>query len=97
MCRRTIAPAKLPACAAGERCCAGVTAVRDCGASREEAAKSSNLVVLLLWAADYQRALPVCKAEAREAERVGRLNRAARAWACGAFCEAALGDIADAP
>ncbi|MGH9042344.1 MAG: hypothetical protein ACRDZ3_19165 [Acidimicrobiia bacterium] len=62
---------------------------------RADAAKSSNLVVLCLWAAEYQRAVPVFEAEAREAEAAGRLVRAARTGAYASFSYLALGRISE--
>ena len=47
--------------------------------TREEAAKSSNLVVLCVWGGQYTAERCRCiEAEAREAEALGRLARAAR-------------------
>jgi class 3 adenylate cyclase/tetratricopeptide (TPR) repeat protein len=64
--------------------------------SREEALTSSNLIVLSLWAGEYVRCLPRLKAAAEEAESLGRLPRAARAWSAAATSHAALGRLAEA-
>jgi class 3 adenylate cyclase/tetratricopeptide (TPR) repeat protein len=61
--------------------------------SREEALDSSNLIVLNFWAGEYAHCLPRLEAEAEESESLGRLARAARAWANAAYCDVALGDI----
>jgi len=61
--------------------------------SRSEAAECSNLIVLALWGGQYARALPGLEAEAREAEGLGRLARAARAWANVALYEVILGHL----
>jgi len=64
--------------------------------SREEAFESENLFVLTYWAGEYARCKPLFRSEAEQAERAGRLVRAARAW-CGATgCGAALGKVAEA-
>jgi class 3 adenylate cyclase/tetratricopeptide (TPR) repeat protein len=64
--------------------------------SRAEALESSNLVVLMLWAGEYSRCLPLFEAEAIEAESLGRVARAARAWGGVAACHAALGNLPEA-
>ena len=61
--------------------------------SREGVLESSNLVVLIYWGGEAERALPRFEDEAGEAEALGRLARAARAWAGAAGCHAALGNI----
>jgi class 3 adenylate cyclase/tetratricopeptide (TPR) repeat protein len=61
--------------------------------SREEALGSSNLIVLNFWAGEYAYCLPRLEAEAEESESLGRLARAARAWANAAYCDVALGQI----
>ncbi|HEV8625894.1 MAG TPA: AAA family ATPase, partial [Acidimicrobiia bacterium] len=63
--------------------------------TRQEAANSSNLVVLGSWAGEYERALPALTAEASEAEALGRLARAARAFGQKALFEIALGHLVD--
>lgn len=64
--------------------------------SREEAAASSNLIVVGLWAGEWARTVPGLEAEAAEAESLGRLSRAARAWGSLAGVQTALGRLADA-
>jgi tetratricopeptide (TPR) repeat protein len=64
--------------------------------SRKEAAASTNLFVLSLWAGEHERSLPLFEAEAAEAEALGRLARAARAWAGASLCQSALGHLDDA-
>jgi tetratricopeptide (TPR) repeat protein len=64
--------------------------------TRQEAAGSANLIVLSLWAGKYTQALPLIEAEAREAEALGRLARAARAWANVSLYQAVLGQLAEA-
>jgi tetratricopeptide (TPR) repeat protein len=64
--------------------------------SRDEALQCSNLVVLTAWAGEYARCIPLFEAEALEAESLGRLLRAARAWGSLAYCAAALGDVDEA-
>jgi class 3 adenylate cyclase/tetratricopeptide (TPR) repeat protein len=61
--------------------------------SREEALGSSNLIVLNFWAGEYADCLPRLEAEAEDSESLGRLARAARAWANAAYCDVALGRI----
>jgi tetratricopeptide (TPR) repeat protein len=64
--------------------------------SREDAGKTSNLVILSLWAGEYAATLPLFEAEGREAEALGRLARGARAWAGVACCHGALGQLDEA-
>ena len=64
--------------------------------SREEATASSNLIVQGVWAGEWDRCAPGLEAEALEAESLGRLSRAARAWASLAGAHIALGRLADA-
>jgi class 3 adenylate cyclase/tetratricopeptide (TPR) repeat protein len=64
--------------------------------SRAEALESSNLVVLVYWAGEYSRCLPLFEAEAHEAESLGRVARAARCWANVTACRAALGRLDEA-
>jgi predicted ATPase/class 3 adenylate cyclase len=64
--------------------------------SRQELLDSSNLVVLGSWAGEYARALPLMVAEANDAEALGRLARAARAFGQAALFEISLGRLADA-
>ena len=64
--------------------------------SRQELADSSNLVVLGTWAGEYERALPALTAEANDAEALGRLARAARAFGQKALFEISLGRLPDA-
>jgi tetratricopeptide (TPR) repeat protein len=52
--------------------------------------------VLAYWAGDFARALPLYEAESVEAERLGRLARAARGWSYIAALRVALGDITGA-
>ena len=61
--------------------------------SRDEALESSNLSVLTGWAGEYAAGNPLLEAEALEAESLGRLVGAARAWATVAYCAAVLGDL----
>jgi predicted ATPase/serine/threonine protein kinase/class 3 adenylate cyclase len=63
--------------------------------SREEAAECSNLILLGSWAGEYARVLPALEAEAREAEGLGRLARAARALAAISQYQIALGDLVE--
>jgi hypothetical protein len=63
--------------------------------SRREAAESSNLIVLGWWGGEYARSLSAIEAEAREAEALGRLARAARAWSGAAQYHIALGHLAE--
>jgi tetratricopeptide (TPR) repeat protein len=62
--------------------------------SREEALESSNLTVLLICAGEMAYCLPRLEAEAKAAEAIGRLARAARAWGNAGVCEVALGRLA---
>jgi tetratricopeptide (TPR) repeat protein len=64
--------------------------------TRREAMGSANLVVCGVWGGEYARAIPLLEAEAREAESLGRLARAARAWANMSFYSATLGQLAEA-
>jgi tetratricopeptide (TPR) repeat protein len=64
--------------------------------SRDEALQCSNILVLAAWAGEYARCIPLLEAEAVEAESLGRLHRAARAWGMLAYCAAALGDLDEA-
>jgi class 3 adenylate cyclase/tetratricopeptide (TPR) repeat protein len=64
--------------------------------SRDEALDSDNLVVQIYWLGEYVAALPRFEAEAEDAERLGRLARAVRAWSGAASCHAALGRLGDA-
>jgi class 3 adenylate cyclase len=65
--------------------------------SRAEALDSSNLIVMVMWAGDYRRALLAFEAEVvATAEAQGRVARAARGWATRAACLTALGAIAEA-
>ena len=64
--------------------------------SRQDLLDSSNLVVLGSWAGEYERALPAMAAEASEAEGLGRLARAARAYGQAALFEISLGRLPDA-
>ncbi len=65
-------------------------------ASRDEALDSDNLVVQIYWAGEYVTSLPRFEAEAEDAERLGRLARAVRAWSGAASCHAALGRMGEA-
>jgi tetratricopeptide (TPR) repeat protein len=53
-------------------------------------------VALLFFAADCRRSLPLCRARAAEAERQGRVSRAARLWANVMTCQVALGEFTEA-
>jgi tetratricopeptide (TPR) repeat protein len=64
--------------------------------SREEAFESANLYLLLSWAGEFARCLPLFESEAEDAESAGRLARAARAWAGVSMCQACLGRIDEA-
>ena len=64
--------------------------------SRDDAAACSNVMIVTLWAGEHARALPLLETEAREAETLGRLSRAARAWAGVAYAQGALGRLDDA-
>jgi tetratricopeptide (TPR) repeat protein len=64
--------------------------------SWQEALESSNLVVLALWAGEYSRCLPLFEAEVAEAESLGRLARAVRAWCNVAGAQAPLGRLGEA-
>jgi class 3 adenylate cyclase/tetratricopeptide (TPR) repeat protein len=61
--------------------------------SRAEALESSNVAVLYYWAGEFARSLPLIEAEAQEAESLGRLARAARAYAFACCGQMALGDL----
>jgi tetratricopeptide (TPR) repeat protein len=65
-------------------------------ASREEAAESSNLVVLFHWRGEYRDALPPLEAEAERALARGQLNRAARCFMFITNCQCALGRLDEA-
>ena len=64
--------------------------------SRDDAAASSNLMVIGLWAGEFARVAPLLETEAREAESLGRLSRAARAWAGLAYGQGAMGRLGEA-
>ena len=64
--------------------------------SRDEALEGSNLVVLTIWGGEYGRAIPLCQAQVAEAESLGRVARAARAWATLAWCHVSLGRLSEA-
>jgi class 3 adenylate cyclase/tetratricopeptide (TPR) repeat protein len=64
--------------------------------NRDEAKESGNLIVAALYVGDYFRSLPLSEAAAEEAEALGRLARAGRAWANVAYCRSALGELAGA-
>jgi class 3 adenylate cyclase/tetratricopeptide (TPR) repeat protein len=66
------------------------------GSSRQDILESTNLVLLIYWAGEYEAALPRFEAEADEAATLGRLVRAARAWAGAAACQVALGRLPEA-
>jgi hypothetical protein len=53
-------------------------------------------MILTMWAGEPVRALPLLEAEARQAESLGRLARAGRAWAAVAYAHGALGHLGDA-
>jgi class 3 adenylate cyclase len=61
--------------------------------SRQDALECENLMVLTAWAGEYVRTSALLAAHAREAESLGRLFRAARAWAMAAHGQAALGRL----
>jgi class 3 adenylate cyclase len=63
--------------------------------SRQELLDCSNLMVLGSWAGEHERVLPALTAEARDAEVLGRLARAARAWGQAAMFQVALGQLSD--
>jgi tetratricopeptide (TPR) repeat protein len=63
---------------------------------REDVFESDSLLVLTCWGGEFAHCLPRFKAEAEEAERVGRLVRAARALAGAGSCEVALGLVTQA-
>jgi class 3 adenylate cyclase len=65
-------------------------------ASREEAAESSNLVVLFAWRGEFADALPPLEAEAERALARGQLNRAARCFMFITCCQGALGRLEEA-
>jgi len=60
---------------------------------REDAFESDTLLVLLCFTGELARCLPRFRAEAEEAERAGRLLRAARAWGGASVCQAGLGMV----
>jgi len=64
--------------------------------SRAEALDSSNLIVMVMYAGDYRRALRDFEAVVATAEAQGRVARAARGWATWAACLTALGALAEA-
>ncbi|HZQ77762.1 MAG TPA: AAA family ATPase [Acidimicrobiia bacterium] len=64
--------------------------------SRQELLDISNLVVRGSWLGEYERVLPAVMAEARDAEGLGRLARAARAFGQAALFQVALGDLSEA-
>jgi tetratricopeptide (TPR) repeat protein len=64
--------------------------------NRDEALTSSNLLVLMNYAGEYSTCLPLLEEEAKEAEAVGRLARAARAYAGMAICQSTLGFLPEA-
>ena len=64
--------------------------------NRDEALTSTNLIVLALWAGEYRHCLPLLEAEAAEAESLGRIARAVRAWSMVTLCQASLGLIEEA-
>jgi tetratricopeptide (TPR) repeat protein len=61
--------------------------------SRDEARTSSNLVVLLCWASEYEAVLPQLEVEADRALARGQLARAARCSAFIALCRLAQGRL----
>ncbi len=61
--------------------------------SRQEALESSNLMILSGWAGEYAPSLALLVAEALEAESLGRLLRAGRAWSMAGHCQASLGRL----
>jgi class 3 adenylate cyclase len=63
---------------------------------RDEALTSTNLIVLALWAGEYRHCLPLLEAEAAEAESLGRIARAVRAWSMVTLCQASLGLVEEA-
>jgi class 3 adenylate cyclase/tetratricopeptide (TPR) repeat protein len=65
-------------------------------ASREEAAASSNLGILIYIAGEYARALPLVEAEAEAATSRGQVARAARCEAFASTILAALGRLWEA-
>lgn len=65
-------------------------------ANRDEALTSTNLLILMNYAGEYSTALPLLEEEAREAEALGRLARAARAYAGMAICQSTLGLLPEA-
>jgi tetratricopeptide (TPR) repeat protein len=64
--------------------------------SREEVYSSANLFVLIIWAGEYARCLPLLHEEAEAAVSRGQLARAVRCWAMVAQCDAALGRLDEA-
>jgi class 3 adenylate cyclase/tetratricopeptide (TPR) repeat protein len=64
--------------------------------SRDDALASTNLIVLVFWAGEYARCVPLLEATALDAEALGRLARAARCWAALGSCQAALGRLKEA-
>jgi tetratricopeptide (TPR) repeat protein len=66
------------------------------GDSRQELVeKCSNLMVLGSWCGEYERVLPALTEEARDAEVLGRLVRAARALAQAAMFQFTIGQLAE--
>lgn len=65
-------------------------------ASRDEAMTSENLIVQMLWAGEYARALPRFEREAELALARGQLGRAIRAWGGASCCYASLGHSSEA-
>jgi tetratricopeptide (TPR) repeat protein len=63
---------------------------------RREALTSTNLLILMNYAGEYAACLPLLEAEAKEAEALGRLARAARAYAGMAICQSTLGQLPEA-
>ncbi|MGH9012052.1 MAG: ATP-binding protein, partial [Acidimicrobiia bacterium] len=64
--------------------------------SRAEALDSSNLVVMVVWAGDYRRAVRGFETEVASAEAQGRFARAARGSATWSICLSALGEFTEA-
>ncbi|MGH9036341.1 MAG: hypothetical protein ACRD0O_11305, partial [Acidimicrobiia bacterium] len=65
-------------------------------ASREEAAASSNLAILLYMAGEYARTLPLVEAEAEAASSRGQVARAASCEALASMALTALGRLPEA-
>jgi tetratricopeptide (TPR) repeat protein len=63
---------------------------------RQEALTSTNLLILMNYAGEYAACLPLLETEAKEAEALGRLARAARAYAGMAICQSTLGRLPEA-